>query len=278
MRASSAGRPRRRHPGRRRAAAGGWRRARSWLVSAQRCGAGRAATGSWRGARRAAARRIGRPRGRCSAGSRSRRTRAESQPVAQADATLSRTIAPEMSGCFSENVPPKPQHSDSRSCSMRVTPGSASTSATPCTRVPISRRAAHDAAPRARRRRPARGECIEPHVEHVYEEFGEFVGAFRNRKRLGAVDGIVGEQRRPMVPDHAAARAGRHDHGPRFGEQVELRGRDAAPRRDCRCCGPAARSSSGRADSGRSGLRVPAGGPRRAGFGDEQVDRQVANR
>ena len=34
-------------------------------------------------------------------------------PVALSEATLSLTIAVEISGCFSEKLPPKPQHSDS---------------------------------------------------------------------------------------------------------------------------------------------------------------------
>ena len=59
-------------------------------------------------------------------------------------ATLSVTIAPEMSDCFTENVPPKPQHSLSWSCTMRSTFCRLSISFQPVMCTPISRRAAQE--------------------------------------------------------------------------------------------------------------------------------------
>jgi hypothetical protein len=76
-----------------------------------------------------------------------------------------------------------------------------------------------------------------------------------------------------MVPDHARARAGRHDHRPGLGEQVELRGRDAARLvgiaaavRRLPAAALAARIVHGHAFAFQQAHRVE------PGFGDEQVD------
>ena len=65
-------------------------------------------------------------------------------PVAFSAATLSLTIAVDTSGCLSEKVPPKPQHSDSWSWWARVTLPRRASSSRPTRWVPISRRAEHE--------------------------------------------------------------------------------------------------------------------------------------
>jgi len=59
-------------------------------------------------------------------------------------------------------------------------------------------------------------------LQHADEKFAQFIYTFGQFRRLGAGDGIVLEQLRPVVAHHASAGTGRHDHGPRLRKQVEL--------------------------------------------------------
>ena len=59
-------------------------------------------------------------------------------------------------------------------------------------------------------------------IDHMHQELAEFIDALGQGHGLGMELSVIDKQMRVVQAHHAAARTRGHDHGPRFGKQIEL--------------------------------------------------------
>ena len=117
-------------------------------------------------------------------------------------------MAPETSACLTAKVPPKPQHSASRSWTSTSTLSSWATSDWMRSATPISRRAEQEVWIAIL---VGVAQVVESQVQNVDQELGQFVGAPGNVQRPLLVR-LAGEQFRPVVLDHPGAGTGWNHH------------------------------------------------------------------